>query len=92
MLHESAIAIWIPLQKRRRLQTSGRRMPSGMKSKRFPRAFRAQNPRAVEPLGPTAEEQVNDARLGRSSIFTMLSTTEREGRLGSSVTAASPER
>ena len=92
MLHERATAIWIPLQKRRRLQTSGSRMPSGMKSKTLPRAFRTQNARAVEPLGRLAVEQVSDAGLGSSSTLTMVSTTEREGRLGLSETAARPER
>ncbi|HZJ00853.1 MAG TPA: hypothetical protein VFD22_09330 [Gemmatimonadaceae bacterium] len=92
MLSERAIAICIPFQKGRRLETRGSSMPSGKKSKKLPRAFRTQNPRAVEPLGIIAGEQVSDASLGRSSIPADDSATMREGRLGTSVTAASPER
>jgi hypothetical protein len=92
MLHETAIAIRIPFQKRRRRQTSGSKMPNGTKSKKLPLAFRTQNACAVEPWGRSADEQVSDARLGWSSIPSVASTGARELRLGVSVTAARPER
>ena len=82
MLNEKAIAICTPLQKRRRLQTSGIKMPSGKKSITLPRAFRTQNARALEPLGRVAEKQVSDARLGRSSIPTAALATDRDVRAG----------
>src|ERR1700730_13047044 len=82
MPHETAIAICIPLQKRRRVQTRGSKMPSGIKSKKLPRAFRTQNACAVEPLGRVAEEQVSDARLGWRSISTAVSATRRELMVG----------
>ena len=67
-------------------------MPSGIKSKKLPRAFRTQNACAVEPLGRVAEEQVSDARLGWRSIPAAVSATRRELWLGMSVAAARPER
>src|SRR5438046_10681120 len=91
MLHERAIAICIPLQKRRRLQTRGIKMPSGIKSITLPLALCTQNARAVEPLGRIAEEQVSDARLGRRSIPTAASAAKRELWLGRSVATARPE-
>lgn len=92
MLNERAIAICIPLKKRRCLETRGRKMPSGKKSITLPRAFCTQNARALDPLGRNAEEQVSDARLGRSSIRPLPSAIKRELRLGVSVAAATPER
>ena len=92
MLHETAMAICIPLQKRRRLQTKGIKMPSGKKSITLPLALCTQNARAVEPLGRVAEEQVSDARLGWRSIPGAASATIRELWLGMSVAAARPER
>src|SRR3982751_1019999 len=51
MVNERAIAICIPRQKRRPLQTRGIRMPSGKNNMTLPLAFRTQNARAVEPFG-----------------------------------------
>jgi hypothetical protein len=91
MLIERAIAICIPRQKRRRLQTRGIKMPSGKKSMIFPRAFRTQNARSLEPVGRNAEEQVSDVRFGRSSIPAIAWAGKRFW-FGLSVTAARPDR
>ena len=92
MLNERAIAICIPLRKRRRLPTRGIKMPSGKKSITLPLALCTQNARALEPLGRFAEEQISEARLGRSSSRPLPWAIKRELRLGVSVAAATPER
>jgi hypothetical protein len=78
MLIEKAIAICIPRQKRRCLQTRGSKIPSGKKSKTLPARFSTQNARAFGALGKIAEEQVSDARLGWSSIPAVAWARKRE--------------
>src|SRR5258706_14085808 len=78
MVDERAIAICIPVQKRRRLHTRGSRMPSGKKSKIFPLALYLQKNRASEPLASIAEGQVSDARLVWTSILPAASAAKRE--------------
>ena len=92
MVHESATAISTPLQKRRRPQTTGSRTPSGKKSIALPRALCWQNPCALEPVGIVAEEQVNEARSGWSSIPPVPAARRLALRFGVSVAAATPER
>jgi len=92
MLIESAAAISITLQKRRRVHTSGIKIPRGKKRIRLPFAFSTQNDCAGEPLGRLAEEQVSDARLGRRSIPIAALAADRELWLGMSVATARHER
>ena len=91
MLIERAVAIPSPLQKCRRLQTRGSKMPSGKKRKTLPFALYRQKNRSFEPFAMIAEEHVSDARLGCTSIPTAVSAFTREGWLGLSVADARPQ-
>jgi len=88
MLTDTAIAISIAFQNRRRGQARGSKKPRGMNSNTFPFALYMQKKRALEPVGRLGEEQVSDARLGRSSTPVVAI----EPWLGVSVAAARPER